>query len=104
MCRTPWSNFGSTGVGRCVICAERVGLISRRAWTVSRTGCDRRRVAVGWVFPGNFDWRAQHETPRLHCTRVSLSRAHTDLSGYASYPLINTPILHGRFFGASDTT
>jgi len=24
MCRTPWSNFGSTGVGRCVICAERV--------------------------------------------------------------------------------
>ena len=70
MCRTPWSNFGSTGVGRCVICAERVGLISRRAWTVSRTGCDRRRVAVGWVLPGNFDWRAQHETPRLqvaHC-------------------------------------
>ena len=65
MCRTPWSNFGSTGVGRCVICAERVGLISRRAWTVSRTGCDRRRVAVGWVLPGNFDWRAQHETPRL---------------------------------------
>ena len=63
MCRTPWSNFGSTGVGRCVICAERVGLISRRAWTVSRTGCDRRRVAVGWVLPGNFDWRAQHETP-----------------------------------------
>ena len=55
MCRTPWSNFGSTGVGRCVICAERVGLISRRAWTVSRTGCDRRRIAVGWILPGNFD-------------------------------------------------
>ena len=93
MCRTPWSNFGSTGVGRCVICAERVGLISRRAWTVSRTGCDRRRVAVGWVLPGNFDWRAQHETPRLHCTRVV----------HEFCPLINTPILHGRFFGAFDT-
>ena len=66
MCRTPWSNLGSTGVGRCVICAERVGLISQHAWTVSRTGCDRRHVAVGWVLPGNFDWRAQHETPRLH--------------------------------------
>ena len=29
MCRTPWSNFGSTGVGRCVICAERVWGSSR---------------------------------------------------------------------------
>ena len=81
MCRTPWSNFGSTGVGRCVICAERVWGSSRgvRGRSVG-TGCDRRRVAVGWVFPGNFDWSAQHETPTDTHTHGGGGRAECGVS------------------------